>query len=145
MNKEAVPHSGMSLSFVAALLTEPSAQCPRGRRVRQQMKGYPADTDKEAGFSREKNAISGFDSRLNPRSCVVRPLTAAGSVKCRVSLADVFIVVHENVTAVYWLLGVGSALAANACGGMRRWCGVLVVGSWFRISGKRMLSGAGSA
>ena len=48
------------------------------------------------------------------------------------------IVVHENVTAVYWLLGVGSALAANACGGMRRWCGVLVVGSWFRISGKRI-------
>ena len=23
---------------------------------------------------------------------------------------------------------------------MRRWCGVLVVGSWFRISGKRSLS-----
>ena len=103
------PHSGMSLSFVAALLTEPSAQCPRGRRVRQQMKGFPADTDTEAGSSREQYARSGFDSRLNPRSCVVRPLTAAGSVKCRVSLADVFIVVHENVTAVYWLLGVGSA------------------------------------
>ena len=103
MNKEVVPHSGTSLSFVVALLTEPSAQCPRGRRVRQQMKGVLADTDTE------QNARSGFDSRLNPRSCVVRPLTAAGSVKCRVSLADVFIVVHENVTAVYWLLGVGSA------------------------------------
>ena len=90
--KEAVPHSGMSLSFVAALLTEPSAQCPRGRRVRQQMKGFPADTDTEAGSSREQYARSGFDSRLNPRSCVVRPLTAAGLFKGRVSLADVFMV-----------------------------------------------------
>ena len=77
MNKEVVPHSGMSLSFVVALLTDPSAQCPRGRRVRQQMKGVLADTDTE------QNARSGFDSRLNPRSCVVRPLTAAGSVICR--------------------------------------------------------------
>ena len=84
MNKEVVPHSGMPRSFVVALLTEPSAQCPRGRRVRQQMKGFPADTDTEAGFSREQYARSGFDSRLNPRSCVVRPLTAAGSVICRV-------------------------------------------------------------
>ena len=77
--------------------------------MRQQMKGFPAETDTEAGFSREQYARNGFDSRLHPRSCVVRPLTVAGSVKCRVSLADVFIVVHENVTAVYWLLGVGSA------------------------------------
>jgi len=28
-----------------------------------------------------ENATSGFESRLNPRSCEVRPLTTAGSAK----------------------------------------------------------------
>ena len=91
MNKEAVPHSGMSLSFVAALLTESSAQCPWGRRVRQQMKGVLADTDTE------QNARSGFDSRLNPRSCVVRPLTAVGSVKLSLRLSG------KLAQSVFWL------------------------------------------
>ena len=40
---EVVPHSGMSLSCVAALLTESSAQCPWGRRVRQQTTGVPTE------------------------------------------------------------------------------------------------------
>ena len=31
--------------------------------------------------SLSENATSGFESRLNPRSCEVRPLTTAGSAK----------------------------------------------------------------
>ena len=38
---------------------------------------------------KEQNATSGFDSRLNPWSCVVRPLTTAGSAKMSFYLAQV--------------------------------------------------------
>ena len=38
-----------------------------------------ATTERVLGLN--KNATSGFESRLNPRSCVVRPLTTAGSAK----------------------------------------------------------------
>ena len=43
----------------------------------------------------EQNATSGFDSRLNPWSCVVRPLTTAGSAKMSLGQRFTWLKLHH--------------------------------------------------